>query len=57
MSSKRPNVPESRSEAEEERALRPYRPPELEEYGSLRELTRNLSFDLPGDILGTSFVD
>lgn len=56
MSPKRPDVPDSRSQADEKLALRPYRRPRLEEYGSLRELTRTLSFDLPGDILATSFV-
>ena len=36
--------------------VRPYQPPELEEYGSLKELTRTFSNLTPGDGLGGSFA-
>ncbi len=57
MSSKRREVPEERRRSRDEPPGRPYRRPELQEYGSLKQLTRTLSFDLPGDILATSFVN
>ena len=43
------------SESRRSERRRLYRRPELEEYGSLRELTRTLDFLSPGDILATSF--
>ncbi len=55
MTDERPAPPEARRESDDGRGGRPYQPPELQVYGSLRELTRSLSTVTPGDTFGASF--
>lgn len=56
MSRRPPVARKKRAETVERRAVRPYRAPELQEYGSLKELTRTLSTQTPGDGFGASFA-
>lgn len=56
MTDKRPAPPAAQQEPTARRPARPYRPPELQEYGSLKELTRTLSTQTPGDGFGASFA-
>lgn len=48
--------PEPRREPVERQLARPYQTPELQEYGSLKELTRTLSSQTPGDTFGASYA-
>jgi asparagine synthase (glutamine-hydrolysing) len=56
MSDKRPEAPKAPEPSAESRRGNPYHPPELQEYGSLKELTRTLSTQVPGDGFGASFA-
>lgn len=56
MSQKQPAPPPTRRAEAEQRPGRPYRRPELQQYGSLKELTRTLSNITPGDIFGGSYA-
>lgn len=56
MSGQRPVAPGKRPETAERRAVRPYRAPELQEYGSLKQLTRTLSTQTSGDGFGASYA-
>ena len=49
-------TPRQRPSASEGQTTRPYRAPRLQEYGSLKELTRTLSTQTPGDGFGASFA-
>ena len=52
--SERVSQAERRRDSEPAPPKRPYASPELREFGSLRELTHNLSPGAPGDGLGGS---
>ena len=56
MNRQQPGSPEKRPAIEEPRPSRPYEAPVLQEYGSLKELTRTLSTQDPGDGFGASFA-
>lgn len=56
MSGQRPAASNKRPETAEQRVVRPYRAPELQEYGSLKQLTRTLSTQTPGDGFGASYA-
>ncbi len=56
MSDKRPEPTKAKRPSAESRRGHPYQPPELQEYGSLKELTRTLSTQVPGDGFGASFA-
>ena len=56
MNRQQPETPDQRPATEERRPIRPYEAPELQEYGSLKELTRTLSTQDPGDGFGASFA-
>ena len=56
MKQERSVSPEARQEPAERRPGRRYKAPELEEYGSLKDLTRTLSTQSPGDGFGASYT-
>lgn len=56
MSQKRPASPKAKRVPARRRSGRRYQPPELQEYGSLKELTRTLSNLTPGDGFGASYA-
>lgn len=56
MKRQSPVTPRERPRAGERPGPRPYRAPRLHEYGSLKELTRTLSTQSPGDGFGASFA-
>ncbi len=56
MTDKRPDPRKAQRPAGERRRNRAYQRPELQEYGSLKELTRTLSTQTPGDGFGASFA-
>lgn len=56
-SERRKAVESGRARSDRRRRGRPYRRPELEEYGRLKELTRNLEPGDPGDVFSTSFAN
>ena len=51
------SVPQkARNQPSERQPGRPYQAPELQEYGSLKDLTRTLSTQTPGDGFGASYA-
>ena len=56
MNRKNSVPPGKRPGADEPRRGRPYEPPQLQEYGSLKELTRTFSVLTPGDGFGGSYA-
>lgn len=56
MKKERSVSPEARREPAEQQPARPYQPPELEQYGSLKDLTRTASTQTPGDAFGGSYA-
>lgn len=56
MNRQRPTRPRKQDPTTEQPPVRPYQAPELQEYGSLKELTQTLSTQTPGDGFGGSFA-
>ena len=56
MNRQRPTRPRKQDPTTEQPPVRPYQAPELQEYGSLKELTQTLSTQTPGDGFGGSYA-